>query len=155
MVSRVCGFLCCSGTACNPQKRFLSEFGPCGCASCNSRGTLRFLAPFYLLADRSPSGSQASSQAVSPWVLFCHHGCLPLRLTSDSAASCNFPNCFLFCLNNGKEKFETSYFTSWSGWKRKEAPEHPEGDAFLIGAAGGSSCSLESLRENTGLGLGE
>lgn len=36
-----------------------------------------------------------------------------------------------------------------------QPPEHPEGDTFLTGAACGSNCSLESLRENTGLGLGE
>ena len=47
-------------------------------------------------------------------ILFFHNGCFPLQLTSDSAASYNFPNCFLFCLslhsNNGKEKLKKADF---------------------------------------------
>lgn len=102
----VCGFLSRLKrlTACNPQKTFsLAEFWPSGCASCNNRGTVRFLRPFYLLANGHP-GSHAFPNHISLGSPLSY-GYLPLRLTSDSPASCNFPNCFLFCLHNGKESF--------------------------------------------------
>jgi hypothetical protein len=151
----VCGFLSRLKrlTACNPQKTFsLAEFWPSGCASCNNRGTVRFLRPFYLLANGHP-GSHAFPNHISLGSPLSY-GYLPLRLTSDSPASCNFPNCFLFCLHNGKESFWDVIF-----YKVVRLDEKPSlrslTETFLIRAACGSNRKVRRSTEKAELGLGE
>lgn len=65
------------------------------------------------LVNESP-GCHVCSRITVCSILFYHNGCFARQLTSDSAASCNFPNCFLFCLslhsNSGKEKFKKADF---------------------------------------------